>query len=579
MAAITALAYGNSLHGPFVFDGEVAIVHNPTLRSLAAALRPPADGSPVTGRPLVNLSFAFNYAWGGLDSIGYHLVNLGLHVTAALTLFGIVARTVRRLAGAGHEEVKAHPTAFAALCALLWAVHPLTTEAVTYVAQRAEALMGLLYLLTLYGFIRGTEAAAGAGRRAWYAVAVAACAAGMAAKEVMVTAPLAVWLYDRTFVAGSWRQALRERRRFYGALAAGWAILAGLAAAAGTRGGTIGFHTPIPWTRYAAEQTWAVAHYLRLSLWPHPLILDYGSRAPVSAGALAADGALVAGLAAVTVAAVIGRRALGFLGAAFFGILAPTSSIIPIATEIAAEHRMYLPLAAVVVAVAAGARRALRAWSWPVLAVAVAAPAAVTVRRNADYRSAVSLWTAETQAAPASAGAHNNLGAALLAAGRMPAAADEFAAAVRLDPALAGAHNNLGQIWLREGRFAPAIGEFAAALRLAPAYPQPRQGLAAAEYGLGHAWALQQNWAEAIPAYEAALAADPALVGARVDLGSALLESGRPAEAIAAYREALRLRPDYAVAHHDLAAALHAVGRDDEARRELAAAAELKGEP
>src|SRR6185436_12957571 len=115
----------------------------------------------------------------------------------------------------------------AASVAMLWVVHPLQTEAVTYVVQRSESLVGLFYLGTLYGFIRGVEAKSGG---AWWVVTAIVCALGMATKEVMVSAPLIVFLYDRTFVAGSFRAAWRERWRVHLALAASWLLLAALVA-------------------------------------------------------------------------------------------------------------------------------------------------------------------------------------------------------------------------------------------------------------------------------------------------------------------------------------------------------------
>jgi len=217
-------AYRNSFSVPFVFDDVAAIVENPTLRlpwSIPALLSPP-DQATVGGRPLVNLSLALNYAMGDTDVWGYHAVNLLIHLLAGLTLFGVVRRTLVRPLG---EDA----TLAALTIAGLWTVHPLQTEAVTYTVQRTESLMGLCYLLTLYGFIRGvqylkfgdsaaaaagparTDPPGGAGRRnRWFLFSGTACLLGMASKEVMVSAPLMVLLYDRTFVAGTFKEAWRR---------------------------------------------------------------------------------------------------------------------------------------------------------------------------------------------------------------------------------------------------------------------------------------------------------------------------------------------------------------------------------
>ena len=198
-------AWSNSFHGAFVLDDIPTIVSNPSIRrlgDLGAILSPPKMGLPVTGRPLVNLTLALNYAVSGTQVWSYHALNLLIHVLAGLTLFGIARRTLmfpscrsllahstssgpRACRGAGDlscavgqgssptlwdvsgvkpdlpspvsTRLQSDATSLALAMALLWTVHPLQTAAVTYVVQRAESLMGLLYLLTLYCFIRGTE--------------------------------------------------------------------------------------------------------------------------------------------------------------------------------------------------------------------------------------------------------------------------------------------------------------------------------------------------------------------------------------------------------------------------------------
>ena len=198
----TCLVYLNSLTGPFVFDDQSAILENPTIRrlgSLGDVLSPHLDGGlTISGRPVVNLSLALNYAWGGYGVMGYHLFNLLVHGLAGLTLFGLLRRTLagrlpssplagapgNRFAGTRWSE---NALGLAFFTTLLWLVHPLQTSAVTYVVQRAELLMALCYLLTLYSFLRGVSAVH-PGR--WLILSWCACLVGMACKEVMATAPL-----------------------------------------------------------------------------------------------------------------------------------------------------------------------------------------------------------------------------------------------------------------------------------------------------------------------------------------------------------------------------------------------------
>jgi hypothetical protein len=283
VAALVA-AYANSFRGPFVFDDVEAIVENETIRSLAApgaVLSPPfADGQTVGGRPLVNLTLALNYAAGGLNPTGYHVVNLAIHLSAALVLFALIRRT---LLIPPPSEVRPPPSGalpFAAAVALLWGLHPLQTESVTYVIQRAESLMGLLYLLTLYCFVRGVERPSFAGPSEgkktgiWMGLSVGACFLGMATKEVMVSAPVLVLLYDRAFVSGTIAAAWRRRRLYYASLAATWVLLGALVLSTKDRGGSMGLGLSVSLGDYLLTQGPAILHYLRLVVWPQPLVFD-----------------------------------------------------------------------------------------------------------------------------------------------------------------------------------------------------------------------------------------------------------------------------------------------------------------
>ena len=280
---------------------------------------------PEPGHPGDSGAFADN-VWG------YHALNLAIHLAAALALFGIVGRTLRSAPLAQAFGGASTPLAF--VVALVWTVHPLQTESVTYVVQRVESLMGLFYLLTLYCAIRAAE---GGGR--WTAAAIGACALGMGTKEVMVTAPLMVWLWDRTFLGG----APRSRWPLYAGLAATWLVLAalmaapsqartvlGLLAGSSAAGPSIGPGEQwAPWS-YMLTQATVVVHYLRLALLPSPLVFDYYDWPQArSLGDVWPQAALLDALAIGTLVAIVRGHPIGFAGAWFFAILAPTSSFIP----------------------------------------------------------------------------------------------------------------------------------------------------------------------------------------------------------------------------------------------------------
>jgi hypothetical protein len=241
-------AYATSFTGVFVLDDVRAIVSNETIRTLWPPTGPlaPPTGSTVAGRPVANLTFALNYALAA-DEVrdaftpprqdagtssgafprnvwGYHLGNVLVHLAAGLTLFGVIRRTLTTPRLAPQFGLSASYVACAV--ALVWVVHPPTTESVTYLVQRVESRMWVFYLLTVYCAIRAEDDPP--RRRAWMAAAVGSCALGMATKETMVSAPLAVAVWYYLFTDG-----LHTRWRRVAALAASWLVLAGLVAGEG----------------------------------------------------------------------------------------------------------------------------------------------------------------------------------------------------------------------------------------------------------------------------------------------------------------------------------------------------------
>jgi tetratricopeptide (TPR) repeat protein len=551
LAAAVIAAYSRTFSVPFLFDDESSVTGNATIRHLGTALLPPANAT-VGGRPVLNLSLALNYAVSGTSVWSYHAANLAIHMLAALTLLGIVRRTVG-LAGGGRS------LSIGFFAALLWALHPLLTESVTYVVQRAESLMGLFYLLTLYCVMRGAGSG-DPGRRIWYALGVAACALGMATKEVMVSAPLVVFLYDRTFLSGGFRDAWRRRGRLYGSLAATWLVLAASVASTRGRAATVGFSSGVSVGQYALTELTAVVHYLRLSLWPHPLIFDYGAVLGLPSPWAAASALMLAGLAAATLWALVRRPACGFLGACFFAILAPSSSVVPVVTETVAEHRMYLPLIPVVVLAVLAIHRWLRSAALPLCVVLAAGLLWGTWERNGAYRSAEMIWGDTVAKLPMNDRAQYNLGCVLEGIpGRLEDAVACYERALRIRPGNYDARCNLGKDLASLGRTADAIAQYEEAIRLKP-------DLAEAHNGIGNAFLSQGRIPEAIGHYEEALRQRPGYVEAHNDLGCALAKvHGREGEAIAQFGEAIRLQPDFAPAHFNLANELNSLGRAAEA--------------
>jgi Flp pilus assembly protein TadD len=570
-------AYSNSFAGVFILDDQGEIVTNEDIRGLLPVSRWIHDP-----RPVVKLSLAINYALGGLRPAGYHAVNLLIHILAGLCLFGIARRTLLRVGWKGAEARWA-----GLVIALLWLVHPLQTQGVTYVVQRAESLMGLFYLLTVYCFIRRAERqdrTAGDLRfeilgPAWGGFAVAACALGMATKAVMVTAPILILLYDRVFVAKSFREALRMRPFFYAALAGTWAVLASLGVMQGVWGSgqsgtvTVGFATSgVSAWQYLLTQTGVILHYIRLFFWPYPLCLDYWWPMATLAREVLLPGLVVLGLLIATGYAFYRRPTVGFLGVAFFILLAPTSSFVPVKDAIF-EHRMYLPLAALAALVVIGARKVVGRLPRVALAgVIIIGLAGMTYVRNRDYQSEVRMWSDVVRQYPSNARAQSSLGVALAMEGRMEEAIGAYRAAVAADPDHVEARGNLGKALSKLGRYEEAIEHFERALAKDPTDVAFRNSYAVAlgrvgrhaeeiaqyqevirrdwdhplaHYNLATALGGQNQVAAAIGEYREVIRITPGDFEARKNLGDLLMRAGQMDAAAAEYRRALEINPGY----------------------------------
>jgi Flp pilus assembly protein TadD len=574
------LAYQNSFAGVFILDDQTWIVDNPTIRQLwpIRSWLIPRQAALLGGRPVIALTLAINYALGGTNVWGYHAVNLAIHVLAALTLFGVLRRTLT--SPSLRDRFGSAATSLALAVAILWTVHPLQTQAVTYIIQRCESLVALFYLLTLYCVIRG---AASSRPALWSIAAFAACLFGMASKEVMVTAPIVVLLYDRTFLSGSFRSALRARYRLYLALAATWGVVVLLLLSTGFYGGSTGFTVKkFTWWSYLLTQSGVLTHYLRLAFWPTGLCLDYGWPAARTLAEIVPPSLLIAGLLGLTGWGLVKRPAVGFLGAWFFLILAPSSSIVPI-LDAAFEHRMYLPLAAVVMGVVVGGYLAgrwligrgvvsLRAAQIAGVCLAAFAGTALgilTFHRNADYASALWIWQDAVAKMPNNPRAHYNLGTLLNDSGQTDEAISHFYKVLEVDPNYVAAHYNLGNALAECSRYNEAVTQYKKALDIEPASVD-------AHNNLGNALAACGRVEEAVVHYRACLELDPNSVNAHYNLAVNLAACGRAEEAVTHYLRALELKPDYAEAHHNLANLLAALSRFNEAVAEYREALKLK---
>jgi tetratricopeptide (TPR) repeat protein len=551
-------AFANGLRGGFVFDDEemIAKVHTRPLWPPSEAFAGP--------RPVTDFSFALNYRLLGRGPWGFRLVNVLIHLGAGLALFGILRRTFRSPVLSDRFAGPADGLALAA--ALLWVVHPLQTESVTYIVQRAESLCGLFYLLAMYCAAAGFSSESKRHRGAWHAGAVLCCLAAMGVKPVAVTLPLMVLLYDRAFFTRGFLPAIRKSPAIYVGLTACWAAF-GLLLAGRQMGVSAGFEVPnlTPW-EYLRSQPGVLLHYLQLSFWPKDLCLDYAWPVARSFAAIALPAAVVLALLGVTVWMVARNRPAGFLGAWFFGILALTSSVVPIA-DLCVEHRMYLSLAAVVLSALLIARWAIRRLVrdeftrgpvfWALVAASALALGARTYQRNEDYGSSMKLWEDVVRQNPNHGRAWTNLSHGFFFAGKTDAAVNAARRAIEIDPRDSVAYCNLGRYLLAQGWDDEALKMYLKAREINP-------NLAAAQYNIGNIRRAQGRFEEAVTCYEKAVELEPWNALTWNNLGIALaqwrLDGDGPEEALPralkAFEESVRLKPDHVAAWNSMGMAL-----------------------
>jgi tetratricopeptide (TPR) repeat protein len=550
LALATLWAYRNSFNTPYYFDDIRNIVDNDAIRSWSRSF----SSNWARGRPVVFATFTLNYSLGRLDVRGYHAVNFLIHLLGGLTLFGIVRRTLA-LRGIP-PSLAGSPNWLALSIALVWLVHPLQTQSVTYIVQRCESLMGMFYLLTLYCVLRGATAARG---WPWYVASIASCWLGMGSKEVMFTAPFVVALYDRAYLSTGWRELVRRRWWVYAGLltACAWLFLTSVIPALRPSEAAVvglGLHTVTPW-EYLRSQPGVLLHYLRLTFWPDKLCLDYLWPVAQAPREIYAPGAMILLLLAGSFFAWWKWPRLGFLGLAFFFILAPTSSIMPIA-DLAFEHRMYLPLAAVAAVVLLavhgcidqmprerGGGNALRG---TILAVAAIALVLRTVDRNRDYGNPVRMYEKTVAVAPHNYSAWSDLAVNYRRIGKLAEARAAIDTALKIQPSFYTGHATLARILQEQGEVEEALGEYDAAVRLGM-----RHAPTMVRYG--DLLASVGRSSEAIDAYELAIESRPWSATPRVRLGRVLARMGRVSEAAALLGQALKVEPDHIEASVQLA--------------------------
>ena len=440
---VVLLTWRAALKADFVFDDVVRIMGEERL------IVAPWDSwrAMVAGqRPLVQLSLGMNHYLGGLDPRGYHAFNMLVHATGAAIACLVALCCIQWLRIRKSVQMTQNAAYFCAFSiALLWSLHPLQTAAATYVIQRAESMAGLFTLtavLCLCGAARWSHAPVACARQrvrvaAWGVAVVGCCLLAMAAKPTAASTPALLLAIDVFVVAGSFRAALRARWFLHAALWATTLVLIPLgvvrglfASAAGNAGAGLRVAKMTPWD-YACLQVRAVGLYMGEVVCPWLMSIDHGPEELVANWTVVVGAATLTAIAVIAAFAVVRGAWWGILPIFFALALAPTSSFVPLA-DVAADHRMYLPLYAVMAAavaisaamcsrarrhsVAAGTRASVVMMA--LLLIVVAAEAFATSLRNQEYADPLVLWGQVIERRPTHVRARINRAGILMQLGR-----------------------------------------------------------------------------------------------------------------------------------------------------------------
>ena len=432
LAGAVVLAYGNSLGGVFQFDDFNVIVGNPAVHSWQAWL---AD-APTGIRPLLKFSYLLNWTWGA-GTFGFHLLNILIQAINAILIYHLSRKFLEDLASPS-------PKAAALASALIFALHPVQTEAVAYISGRSTSLMALFYLgsLLAYAHGRGRD-----NRRLLYLASPLLFIMAVLTKETAVTLPLALLLWDRTSAPKDpWKNTLRNlgiHSGMLGIMAVVLAVHRGylkfFEACFQTRG----------WEENLSIQINALPHlfsrlfFLRsLNIDPDlPLVSAWNPLVLLQA-------LLLAALISLGLICLRRRPSLGFGLLWFFIHLLPTNSVIP-RLDITNDRQLYLASWGIFLVFSTELERIAENLKpgrlLPVAATALLAftLGLATMSRNEVYKSEVALWEDTAQKSPHKARVHNNLGVAYYLSGRYGDAERSYLTALGLKPDDSLARNNL----------------------------------------------------------------------------------------------------------------------------------------
>jgi Flp pilus assembly protein TadD len=536
------IAYSNTFNVPFVFDDIPNIVENQRLRSISnIPLMFTEIKGELASRPLTLATFAVDFHIGGLNTTGYHYVNLGLHLINTALLYALVVLTAG-FVGYGGRNVRR----VAMVASILFIVHPVQTESVTYIVARSMLLATMFYLSGILVFARAVKDGAHGvkGRAVFPLLLLSVSLLGMASREDFVTFPLMLMLYDYFFLSGRRLRNVARNYRLHLPVTLTLGYLAFLVMGFEYRGAGFDVRSISP-VEYLFTQFNVHWTYLRLLVLPVKQNLDYSYQVARTLFEFPTIFSFAGYLGLWAAAVYLARRrpVISFSMLWFLITITPASSIVPL-NDVIFEHRLYLPSAGFFVLVAAVifflAERlkdkrpdgAMLLTAVPVLAVIVLT--VTTHARNSVWQREDSLWEDVLRKSPHNARAHNTMGAIRFDKGYPDKAIEHYRAALKLKPDYAKAHSNLGVSYVAAGLFDKALEHHRTSLRLDPGSPE-------ANYNIGIAYEAKGLTEKAVYHFKAALRLKPGFIGAYNNLGAAYMKKGDYDRAVECFDEAISL--------------------------------------
>ncbi len=594
--------YSNICNNPFVFDDVSSIVENTNIRDLSNYLFPDKLLEP---RAIVDFTFALNYRFGKLDVFGYHLINILIHILNGFLVYVLVSVVLKQMSEcsdasaaliSGSPDFSIRITSLFA--ALIFVVHPIQTQAVTYTVQRYASMAAMFYMASVLFYLKARILQQGAGSKEqrekskergaerreqsaarngergekkeddkinilkFSSVYVLSMVCGILAflsKQNTASLPLAILIVEYLLIDRTW-QGWKTKLPWFVVLFALWTLFILYVSgffSGGFEGrelledvsGLIKETEAVGRWQYLCTQFNVVVIYIRLLFLPVLQNLDY--MYPFKSGFFDSYTPFaflfLIGIVAFGLWHIKKRPMISLAIFWFFITLSVESSVIPIRDALF-EHRLYLPMMGFGLFVSCQLSHYLsdkRFIAFVLSLAIVVALGAATYWRNTTWQNEKALWSDVVTKSPENYRAHNNLGNALEDHGKLSEATGHYYKALRINSDYVDAYYNLGNTFAGQGRMSEAIKYYTKALRIKPNY-------ADAHNNLGFALACQGKISEAIKHYTEVLRTNPSHAKANYNLGNAFLQQGKMSEAIKYYKGALRINPNFTEARGNL---------------------------